>query len=102
MLRLKISGEHLNTFTIYAFRYSSKVRQFIVYTWWLTLSAAEFYCTEIIQIVARQYGENVTEEEINNMDWSQKCNYLKRNPVTVAREIDHIFKNIWGKVILSG
>ena len=36
------------------------------------------------------------------MDWSQKCTYLKRNPVTVAREIDHIFKNIWGKVILSG
>ena len=34
----------------------AKVRQFSVYTWWLTLSAAEFHWTEIIQIVARQYG----------------------------------------------
>ena len=79
----------------------AKVRQFNVYTWWLTLSAAEFYWTEIIQIVARQYGENLTEEEINNMDWSQKCNYLKRNPVTVARQIDYIFKKVFGTVILS-
>ena len=55
----------------------AKVRQFSVYTWWLTFSAAEFHWTEIIQIVARQYGENLTEEEINIMDWSQKCNYLK-------------------------
>jgi len=36
------------------------------------------------------------------MDWSTKCNYLKRNPVTVARQIDHVFRQLWGKVILSG
>ena len=36
------------------------------------------------------------------MDWTTKCNYLKRNPVTVARQIDHIFRKLWGKVILSG
>ena len=36
------------------------------------------------------------------MDWSTKVNYLKRNPVTVARQIDYVFKQLWGKVILSG
>ena len=36
------------------------------------------------------------------MDWSTKVNYLKINPVTVARQIDYIFKQLWGKVILSG
>ena len=29
-------------------------------------------------------------------------NYLKRNPVTVARQIDNLFQELWGKVILSG
>ena len=29
-------------------------------------------------------------------------NYLKRNPVTVARQIDDLFQQLWGKVILSG
>ena len=36
------------------------------------------------------------------MDWSTKMNYLKRNPVTVARQIDNLFQELWGKVILSG
>ena len=37
-----------------------------------------------------------------SMDWSTKVNYLKRNPVTVARQIDYVFKQLWGKVIFSG
>ena len=36
------------------------------------------------------------------MDWSTNVNYLKRDPVTVARQIDYVFRQLWGKVILSG
>ena len=36
------------------------------------------------------------------MGWSTKVNYLKRNPATVARQIDYVFKQLWGTVILSG
>ena len=36
------------------------------------------------------------------MDWRTKVNYFKRNPVTVGRQIDHAFKQLWGKIILSG
>ena len=36
------------------------------------------------------------------MQWIGVQNYLKRNPVTVARQIDYVFKQFWGKVILSG
>ena len=36
------------------------------------------------------------------MDWGTKMNYLKRNPVTVARQIDYLIQQLWGKVILSG
>ena len=80
----------------------AKIRQFGEYTFFLTCSAAEFHWTEIIQIVARQYGETLTNEQVNEMDWSTKVKYLKRNPVTVARQIDYVFKQLWGKVILSG
>ena len=80
----------------------AKIRQFGVCTFFLSCSAAEFHCTEIIQVVARQYGEKITEEQVSAMDWSTKVNYLKRNPVTVARQIDYVFKQLWGKVILSG
>ena len=80
----------------------AKIRQFGIYTFFLTCSAAEFYWTEIILIVGRQYRETLTDEEVNSMDWGTKMNYLKRNPVTVARQIDYLFQQLWGKVILSG
>ena len=80
----------------------AKIRQFGVYNFFLTCSAAEFHWTEIIQVVACQDGEILTDEQVNAMDWSTKVNYLKRNPITVARQIVYVFKQIWGKVILSG
>ena len=79
-----------------------KIRQFGVYTFFLTDPAAEFQWAKIIQIVACQYGETLTDEEVNPIDWGTKMNYLKRNPVTVARQIDNLFQELWGKVILSG
>ena len=36
------------------------------------------------------------------MDCGIKMNYLKRDPVTVARQIDYLFQQLWDKVILSG
>ena len=50
----------------------------------LSCSTAEFYWTEIIQVVPRHYGEILTDEQVNAMDWSTKVNYFKRNPITVA------------------
>ena len=66
-----------------------------------------FYCrvplTEIIQIVAHQYGETLTDEEANSVDWGYKMEYLKRNPVTVARQIDYLLQQvIMGQSYLSG
>ena len=56
----------------------AKIRQFVVYTFFLTCSAAEFHRTEIFQVVARQYGEMLTDEQVNVMDCSTKVNYLKK------------------------
>ena len=80
----------------------AKVRQYGPYTFFLTCSAAEFKWTEIIQVVAKQYGEELSADQIEKLTWSEKLIYLKRNPVIVARPIDHIFKQLWDKEILSG
>ena len=80
----------------------AKMRQFGVCTFFLSCSAAEFHWTEIIQVVACHYGEILTDEQVNAIDWSTKINYLKRNRVTVARQIDYVFKQLWGKVVISG
>ena len=66
----------------------------------LTCSAAKFHWTENIQVVVRQYGERLSDEQVNSMGWSTKLKYLKTNLVTLAKHIDHDFKQLWGSVIL--
>ncbi len=68
----------------------------------MTGSAAEFYWPEVIQVVASQYGVQLSDDDIKNMHWKDRHEWLQRNPVTVARQIDYIFEQLWGKVILSG
>ena len=54
-----------------------KIRQFGVYTFFLTCSVAGFYSTEKIQHVAGQYGEKLNDKQVNSMDQSTKVNSLK-------------------------
>ena len=44
----------------------AKIRQSGVYTFFLTCSPAEFHWTEKIQVVACQYGQTLTNEQVNN------------------------------------
>ena len=66
----------------------------------MSCSAAEFHLHDIINIIVRQYGEALSVEQVQAMNQSIKVSYLKRN-LTVARQIDYIFKHVWGKIILS-
>ena len=75
----------------------AKVRQYNVYIFFVNWSAAGFERSYIIQVIARQYGEELSNEQISAMDLDTKCYQLKRNPVSVAHQIDCALKNLWGK-----
>ena len=57
--------------------------------WMSLLKAAslEFTCSSWVVLLLNSIGlkEILTDEQVNAMDWSTKVNYLKSNPVTVAR-----------------
>ena len=80
----------------------AKALVFGVIMFFVTWSAALFKWTNVIKIVAQQYGGTLTNEDVNNMDWSTKVKYFKRNPVTVARQIDHIFNKVFPNILYSG
>ncbi|XP_078692147.1 uncharacterized protein LOC144922342 [Branchiostoma floridae x Branchiostoma belcheri] len=65
------------------------VRQLGIPTWFLTLSAADMQWPEVIQSIAHQYGRNLTADDIKNMTWQEKSNWLRCNPVTAARQFHH-------------
>lgn len=77
MLHLKTFEEPLNIL---------KIRQFGPPTFFLTCSAAEMGSwIEIIQTLARQFGTKLSDEDVKNMTWKNKVDWIKRNPVTAAR-----------------
>ena len=81
-----------------------KIRFFGIYTFFMTWSAAQFQWDHLIKIAARcsKPSQYLTDEEIKAMDTQTKMNILKRNPVAVARQIDHIFQSVWNNVVMSG
>lgn len=80
----------------------AKIRHFGSYTFFLSGSAADFHWPELIQIIAKQYGEHFDINYIENeMDKKTKQNWLARNPVTAARHIDFIFNVYYGEMLSS-
>ena len=77
------------------------IRQLGIPTWFLTLSAAEMKWPEVIQIIARQYGEILSDEAVCNMTWEDKTTWLKRNPVTAARHFQYRLDQFWKTFITS-
>ena len=65
------------------------IRQLGPCTWFVTLSAADLKWKDTIRIIAAQQGQTLTDQEIDNLTWEQKCFWLRSNPVTAARHFDH-------------
>jgi hypothetical protein len=79
------------------------VRQLGVPTWFFTLSAADLsprWC-QTIQCIAKQYGQSYTDEEVGEMSWDQKCEWIRRNPVTAARHFDYRLQKFWSSFLKS-
>jgi hypothetical protein len=65
----------------------SMIRQLGIPTWFATFSAAEMSrWPEVIETIARQQGKEVDFEAL---DWDERCELLRSNPVTAARMFDH-------------
>jgi len=77
------------------------IRQLGIPTWFMTLSAADMQWPDVIQTVAHQYGEILSDEQVSNMSWEEKCSYIRRNPVIVARHYDFRLKTFFTEFLKS-
>ena len=55
----------------------------------MTLSCADLHWNELISIIATLNKEKITEDDINNMDFFERCKYLNLNPVLLARHFQY-------------
>ena len=77
------------------------VQQLGVPTWFLTLSCADLRWHELFHILSRVRGENMTDEEIDNLSYNEKCSLLNLNPVIVAKHFQHRVETFFKDVLLS-
>ena len=70
-------------------------------TFFVTLSCADLKWPDVIQIIARQYGYNYTEDDIKNMSFEDKSNWLRRNPVTAARHFHYRVQSFFQNFIIT-
>ena len=61
------------------------VRQLGKPTFFLTFSAAEFRWPEVITAIKAQQDQRV---DFSELDWAEKCDILRSNPVTTMRMFD--------------
>ena len=80
---------------------NAMVRQLGIPTWFLTLTAADLRWPETIQVIARQYGQELSEEHINEMSWQDRCTWIRSNPVTCARHFEFKYQKFLKDVIMS-
>ncbi|XP_071948934.1 uncharacterized protein [Antedon mediterranea] len=74
------------------------IRQLGKPTWFASFSSADMRWPEIIKTLLIQTGNR---RKLCDLDWTDKCNLLKSNPVTVARMFDKRFHSFLKHVILS-
>ena len=65
------------------------VKQLGLPTFFMTLSCADLRWNELISIISTLKGETLQEEEINRLDFFQRCSYLNLNPVVLARHFQY-------------
>ena len=65
------------------------VKQLSIPTWFLTLSCADLRWPELFQIIARTYGKNMTNEEVEALSYDERCRLLNLNPVIVAKHLQY-------------
>ncbi|XP_052690977.1 uncharacterized protein LOC128168860 [Crassostrea angulata] len=74
------------------------LRQLGIPTWFCSFSAAEFRWNEIVGCILHHEDDNRNPSEL---DWSEKSDILRRNPVTVARMFEHRFHVFQREVIMA-
>ena len=77
------------------------IRTLGIPTFFLTPSAAETRWPELIRILVRVLEKReISDEEIGEMTWEQKCNLKRKDPVTCARYFDKRVRQLF-KLIRS-
>ncbi|XP_060596137.1 uncharacterized protein LOC132750210 [Ruditapes philippinarum] len=77
------------------------IRQLGPCTLFLTLSAADLKWIDTISVIAKRQGKQLRNEDIQNLSWEEKCQYLRSDPVTAARHFNNRVSMFFKHILLN-
>ena len=86
----------------FLFEVSAMVKQRGLPTYFLILSCADLRWNELVSIISKLNGENLTDEQINNLTYLERCNYLNSNHVLLARHFQYRVEVFFKEIIVNG
>ena len=86
----------------FLFEVLAMVKQLGVPTFFMTLSCADLRWNELVSIISKLNGLNLTDDDINNMDYFQRCEILNSNPVLLARHFQYRVEVFFTEIIIDG
>ena len=78
------------------------VKQLGIPTYFLTLPCADLRWEELPYIINRLNNLGLSEEELKNMSYQERCNLLNNNHVLVARHFQYKVELFFSEIILDG
>lgn len=69
------------------------VRQLGIFTFFITMSAAETHWPELLKILKKTV-DNEEDADVSNLDFQEKARLIRSDPVTCALYFDHRFKEV--------
>ena len=84
------------------FEVLAMVKQLDLPSYFMTLSCADLRWNELVSIISKLNGGNLTDEKINNITCFELCNYLNSNPVLLARHFQYRVEVFFKEIIVNG
>ena len=86
----------------FLFEVLAMVKQLGLPTFFMTLSCANLRWNELISIIAKLKGENLSEEDINKLSYFERCRYLNLNPVLLSRHFQYRVEVFFKEIVVNG
>ena len=78
------------------------VKQLGLPTYFMTLSCADLRWNELVDIIQKLKGTEMTEEEIENMNYMERTSALQSNPVLLSRHFKYRVEHFFKYIVMNG
>ena len=84
------------------FEVLAMVKQLVIPTFLMTLSCADLWWNELVEIVSKLNRLDFSDYVIKNMTYQERCNTLNENPVLVAEHFQCRVEIFFKVIVLNG